>query len=152
MTKINKNGFTLVEILVVISIIGLLVAVSLFGVQGARVSARDSKRKADLEQIRSALELYKADCNDYPGASGSPPLVPSPLVGDNTPTTCSSTNTYISGVPTDPVSGNYYRYVPATTTYELWAYLENGSTPASYCSAAPSCGTSVTCNYCVENP
>ncbi|MCK4588676.1 prepilin-type N-terminal cleavage/methylation domain-containing protein, partial [Candidatus Woesebacteria bacterium] len=61
-----KKGFTLIELLVVISIIGILLALSIFGLQGARKSARDSKRKADIELIRSGIEIYKADCNVYP--------------------------------------------------------------------------------------
>ena len=67
MKKIYK-AFTLIELLVVISIIGILIAISIFGLSGARESARDARRKSDLELIRSGLELYKADCNTYPGS------------------------------------------------------------------------------------
>ena len=62
----KNKGFTLIELLVVISILGVLLALSVFGMQGARQSSRDGRRKADLEQIRSGLEMYRADCNAYP--------------------------------------------------------------------------------------
>ena len=90
------KGFTLIELLVVVSIIGILIALSIFGLQGARESSRDARRKADLETIRSGLEIYKADCNDYPPASKV--VGGSPLVGDGSPTSCAVTNTYISFV------------------------------------------------------
>src|SRR3972149_9954423 len=64
--KIRDSGFTLIELLVVISIIGILIGLSVFGLQGARKSSRDAVRKADLEQIRSGLGMYKADCDTYP--------------------------------------------------------------------------------------
>ena len=52
-------GFTLIELLVTISIIGILIGLSVFGLQGARQSARDAKRKADLDmrlrQVMSGL-------------------------------------------------------------------------------------------------
>lgn len=73
----NKKGFTLIELLVVISIIGLLATLAMVSLKNAREKARDVKRKADLVQIRKALELYfdangvyppspcGYDCNDY---------------------------------------------------------------------------------------
>ena len=61
-----KKGFTLIELLVVLSIIGVLVGLSIFGLRSARESSRDGTRKADLELIRSGVEIYKADCDNYP--------------------------------------------------------------------------------------
>ncbi len=141
-------GFTLIELLVTISIIGILIGLSVFGLQGARQSARDAKRKADLEQIRSAIEIYKADCNKYPASIT--PL--SPLNGDNTSTSCPDTNTYIDLVPVDPTSPNrdYKYYSEDGTAYELCAAIEQGGDPVS-CGAISVCGT-VMCNYKVKNP
>jgi len=57
--KLQKNlGFTLIELLVVISIIGFLATASLVAFNSARTKARDTRRKADLTQIRKALDLY----------------------------------------------------------------------------------------------
>lgn len=55
--KFNK-GFTLIELLVVIAIIGLLSSVVLASLSSARIKSRDARRKSDLKQIQTALELY----------------------------------------------------------------------------------------------
>lgn len=140
----KADGFTLIELLIVISIIGLLAGLSLFALRGTRESARDARRKSDLEAIRSALEIYKADCNRYPGSiafGGN-------LVGDGT--NCPATNVYIESVPDDILSGRNYSYTPSgapPATYTLCAALEDETTAVSGCG---SCGE--TCSYAVKNP
>ncbi len=142
--SVREDAFTLIELLVVISIMGILLALSIFGMQSARQASRDGKRKSDIEQIRSALEMYKSDCNSYPvsitaGAS---------LKGTGSPTTCSSSNTYLSIIPTDPLpSEKSYYYSSDGVTYVICSSLEQSSTAVSGCG---SCGT--TCNYKVTNP
>jgi prepilin-type N-terminal cleavage/methylation domain-containing protein len=61
----DKKGFTLVELLVVISIIGLLATIVMVSLGSARTKARDTRRKVDLEQIVLALEMYYSDYNTY---------------------------------------------------------------------------------------
>jgi len=142
---INSKGFTLIELLVVISIIGVLVAVSIFGLSGARESSRDARRKADLETIRTGLELYKADCNSYPATLGTT------LIGTGTPTSCAVANTYISAVPVDPMpSVRTYKYTSVGTSYILCSALENAPSPAMDVSGCGSCTTA--CNYKITNP
>lgn len=144
-----KSGFTLIELLVVISIIGILLALSVFGLQGARVSARDATRKTNLEQIRSGLEIFKADCDKYYVGSS----LPSPFVGvSGSPygSSCLPANTYISLIPVDPIPlARSYIYSSDGTTYELCASLEQGSGTVT-CGGSSNCGT--TCNYKVKNP
>lgn len=72
-TPANKFslGFTLIELLVVISIISLLSSIVLASLRTARVKARDVKRIEDLQQIKTALELYFNDHNFYPGLSNN---------------------------------------------------------------------------------
>jgi len=145
-----QQGFTLIELLVVIVIIGILIGISLFGLSGARESGRDTRRKSDLETIRSGLELYKADCGYYPTAGEV--VAGSPLDGDGS-LKCPTANIYISSVPADPVSGRLYPYntpfVAPASTYTLCASLEGGGIALIGCG---SCGTDFSCNYKITNP
>jgi general secretion pathway protein G len=146
--KFTNKGFTLIELLVVISIIGILLGLSVFGLQGARQSSRDAKRKADVELIRSGLEIYKSDCSAYPTVNIA--ALPS-LVGDGSSSSCPVTNTYISKIPVDAApSTNSYSYSSNGTTYTLCAALESAPSSPMDISGCGSC--TATCNYVVTNP
>lgn len=54
----RSKGFTLIELLVVVAIIGILSSVVLASLNTARAKARDARRKSDLTQIRTAMEMY----------------------------------------------------------------------------------------------
>lgn len=140
-----KKGFTLIELLVSISIIGILAGIALVALQGTRAGARDAKRKADLEEIRSGLAIYRADCGDYPADLGTS------LNGDGTPAACATGNTYIQSVPTDP-AGRAYSYTSNSpySSYILCVSLEQGTGVDQ--SGCGSCGTGFTCDYKVTSP
>lgn len=142
----DSKGFTLIELLVVISIIGILIGLSVFGLQGARKASRDAVRKADLEQIRSGLGMYKADCDKYPTTLGTS------LTGNPPPASCLSSNVYISKVPTDPVPADNYSYSSDGVKYYLCASLEQPPSPAmTGIGNCASCG-GASCNYITTNP
>ena len=150
--ELKSDGFTLIELLVVISIMVILIGLSAFGLQQARLSARDGQRKADLETIRTGLSFYKADCNVYPTPAATTSKLSTTLVGNTT--ICSgSANTYIQKVPSDPVTANNYFYSSSANGYSICASLENGGTATDTTScntAGATCGG--TCNYYVTNP
>jgi len=82
-TEKNKNryltGFTLVELLITVAIIGILSAVVLTSMSGARNKAKDGRRISDIKQIQLALELYYDVNTEYP-ATGTLYGDPKPLV------------------------------------------------------------------------
>lgn len=70
MNTIEKKGFTLIELLVVVAIIGVLTAVLLVNLVGIRERAADTKKKADLAQMKNAMRLYYNDNQEYPDNNG----------------------------------------------------------------------------------
>lgn len=77
----SKKGFTVIELLVVVTVIAILATIILFGLRSAQASARDTQRVETLIGIQSALESYFNDFGHYPkGAWGNPaPDVPDRL-------------------------------------------------------------------------
>lgn len=115
----KSRGFTLIELLIVVAIIGVLTTLLMANFIGIRQRARDTQRKADLRQIQSALELYRADKGVYP------PTVSFPACGSSL---IDGTNIYMQKVPCDPLnSGKYvYTYLSSNgNTYSLYSCLEN---------------------------
>lgn len=70
-TKLKQQGFTIVELLIVIVIIGILATIGFVSFSSAQNKAKKSKATATLAQVKSKLGEYFADNNSYPGAKGS---------------------------------------------------------------------------------
>lgn len=117
-----KKAFTLVEILVVATIIMLLASIGFVSYSSLSKQSRDSRRVADLQNLRSALEFYRSDAGSYPCCTieSLDQLVPSG---------------YINKIPEDPKSDNpSYCYSSTGFNYELCAKLEDGTANKSCCS------------------
>ena len=66
---IQNKAFTLIELLVVIAIIGILSTVSVTSLNSARLKARDAVRHSDIAQVRTLIELYYDDNEEYPASA-----------------------------------------------------------------------------------
>lgn len=69
--KRYQTGFTIVELLIVIVVIGILGAITIVAYNGVQSRARDTRRLDDANSIRKALELYRIDTGVYPSAINS---------------------------------------------------------------------------------
>jgi len=158
------RGFTLIELLVVIVILGVLVTIGLTSFISSQARGRDTKRKSDLKQISTALELYYSDYGVYPTDS-SGKILGCPSSGAGTACVWGSTTTeftdgkttYMRIVPADPSDGYnyYYRTVTvgsANQGFQLFARLEN-TKDQSLITPAYSCGgTANSCNFAITSP
>ena len=95
-----EAGFTLVELLVVITIIAILSIIGLAVYSVVLKNGRDAKRQTDLRSVQSALEQHYSDFLYYPSAvtfNGSTAL-------------SNGSKTYLNAVPADPTNSNDYIY------------------------------------------
>lgn len=79
----TNGGFTLIELMVVIVILGILAGLIIPRIMGRPEEARQMKAKVQMESIETALRLYKLDNGDYPTTEqGLQALVEPPTVGE----------------------------------------------------------------------
>lgn len=161
----KRTGFTLIELLVVVAIIGILAAAGLAAYSTVLKNARDSKRQADLNIIRGALEQYFADQKYYPN-SDSVTTIPGSVFNSSTGGPTQTTpKIYLNAIPADPINSGSYTYAykslsstnvacdNTTTTcakYCLAAQVENSGASLSNCDAAFTLAS--TYNYKVTAP
>jgi len=112
--RMKKKGFSLLELLVVVSIIGILIAVAAVGFSAAQKRSRDARRRSDMRAWQDALEQTYAENTDYRGTGSS--------------SVCQdAVDEQMNGVtPTDP-KGDTYTYMascPDADSYCICAQLE----------------------------
>jgi len=124
MKRISK-GFTLIEMLIVITIIALLASLILVGMGGARAKTRDARRIADLHNVMNAIELYYAKEGFYPADTYE-----SSEDWETFKDILTDAEIGVSRIPKDPLNNSdyYYRYGGTTTDYVLGALLEQDDT------------------------
>ena len=118
-----SRGFTLIELMVVVVILGLLATTIMPRILGRPEQARRVKAKADIRSIQSTLALFKTDTHRFPTTSeGLQALVTNPGVKNY------NSDGYLERVPTDPW-GNPYAYISPglhSKDYDLESFGKDG--------------------------
>lgn len=121
----GEKGFTLVEMVIVIIIIGILASIVLVGLGSFRARGRDARRIADLRQTQNALELYYTANQAYAPVSGSDTWA-------SLTTALTGGGIGITTISNDPLPANTYQYGVSADrqNYVLMATLEDGNNPS----------------------
>jgi prepilin-type N-terminal cleavage/methylation domain-containing protein len=118
----KNRAFTLIELLVVIAIIGILTGFVFVSMNGAIVSTKDAKRKADLSSIQKAIFGYQAAGNTLTIATNCI-IGQSGCIGYN-----NQLNQYLNTIPTDPDSTKNYTYTSTDgNNFTIAATLSTGA-------------------------
>jgi type II secretion system protein G len=137
----KQTGFTIVELLIVIVIIGILAAITIVAYNGIQERAAFSSYKSDINSINKAILLYHADNGAYPGNNA-----PSGTCWTNGGTVdfiSGLTPKYLATTPLTPnaAAGNYYAYCFSTggANYKLIRLVSSPATlPATEATNNPS--------------
>ncbi|MGC1677277.1 MAG: type II secretion system major pseudopilin GspG [Candidatus Binataceae bacterium] len=124
----NQDGFTLIEIMVVIMIIGLLALMVVPRLRGVADRAKTTKAQADIQELKQALDRYYLDNGSYPTTDqGLNALVTPPSTGRQASNY--EQGGYIEKLPADPW-GNQYFYQSDGNTYALKSFGPDGTQSA----------------------
>lgn len=111
--SIPIRGFTLIEMLIVISLIAILTVAAVANYSDSRAQSRDAKRQADLRNLQSALESYKSKYGRYPEQCATSGPAANGWSGQSgTDFACTTGNQYILGTPSRPFVPEFIRALP----------------------------------------
>ena len=130
-------GFTLVELMVVMVILGILAVLGLGSFRSSQMKGRDNQRKGELRSVVQALELYYNDKGKYPNDNGAGKISGcSPddlsLCDWGSEFKDKNDSLYMAELPSDPLSGYTYYYDVLgvnNASFQLYARLENTEDP-----------------------
>lgn len=134
--KMENHGFTLVELMIVVSIIAILIVIAIAIYRSQAAKAKDARRKTDMARIKVAIEEYEKDHNCYPayvncGIDASQPIYP-----------------YLNNVPCDPETHASYPYeVPTGLSCSSWYRLYTKLSYSQDPGALPFCGGPLNNSY-----
>ena len=122
--RLHRPGFTLLELLIVLAVLGLFATLAVLSLNGARRAQRDAQRLSDISVLRSALGNYWLEKATYPTSDG----VELGRPGANTDVfnqdgfvgrDSAKPPFYLERVPVGPSANEYYRYRGSSNGYSI---------------------------------
>jgi general secretion pathway protein G len=120
----SQDGFTLIEMMVVVLIIGLLALMIVPRLKGVADRAKRTKAQADIAELKQALDRYYLDTGSYPSSDQGLQALVTPPTSGRVPTNYEEGG-YIEKLPDDPW-GHPYVYQSDGSSYVLKSYGPDG--------------------------
>lgn len=133
----EKSGFTIVELLIVVVVIGILAAITIVAFSGIQNRARDTRRIDDASTIRKALELYRIDNGTYPSAINSNMPVNANAPGGGWESSTYGQSTWLDRL--QPYLGKNIPVDPANDTAHFYYYFFYANNPGLCGAQTPNC-------------
>lgn len=125
--KPTEQGFTLIELMVVLVIIGLLATVVMINVMPSQDKAMATKAKADIATLEQAMEMYRLDNLSYPSGSDGLNALVSPPAGLAQSGRYRPSG-YVKGLPKDPWGRPYQLAVPGRSgAFDIFSLGADGA-------------------------
>lgn len=117
----KDDGFSLIELMVVIVIMGLLTTVVVVNVMPSQDRASVEKARADIMELQKALEMYRLDTARYPSTNEGLEVLTKPAPG------ALRSEPYIKVLPQDPWGNDYQYLIPGSHgTYDIFSFGADG--------------------------
>ncbi len=118
--KYLSRGFTIVELLVVVIVIGIIASISIVSYNGVQDRAEFSRAQTDMKHINDALTIYRAKNGQYPSTSGWTYQYPTAYSSAlNTGFLSALVPSYLDSMPVGKTNPSYWYY--------SYAYISNGT-------------------------
>lgn len=110
----NRSGFTLIELMIVVTIIGILAAIAVPNYQWGIIKTKESVLREDLYNFRSTIDQFYADNGKYPDSLGE-----------------LAERKYLRGIPKDPFTNKDDTWVTVPPPSDMGASASTGSSPST---------------------
>ena len=146
----HQRGFTIVELLIVIVVIGILAAITIVAYNGIQARAADTAIQSDLRNLQNKIEIFKVDNDKYPGGASSP----AELTGldfkatKSAYATTSSTNNHLWYCRNGAQS--HYSVVALSKSGNIF-YITKSAQPTKYTGGLAWSPTSHNCNTLIDS-
>jgi prepilin-type N-terminal cleavage/methylation domain-containing protein len=126
----TRRGFTIVELLIVIVVIGILAAIVIVAYNGVQSRAQYSREQSDMNAINKMIQIYYATNNSYPSTGGSGSWQGWSQASNFIPGIVPAYASTIPQMPSDPATENSYLYTSNGTDYKLIRYSPIAGLPS----------------------
>lgn len=135
----DQFGFTLIEVLVVVIILGILASIVVFAVGSTETTSKQAACSTDAKSVETALEAYKSQNGTYP------------TPGSGNPSTFAGSLTYYSPITSTSNGGPWLRTGPSSTHYEVW-FNSSGQVYVTAAGTSTDPGDNSTNDFDISNP